>query len=192
MKQERARRTRELILDAAAEEFALQGYANATVQAVAARTGMTKGALYGHFGTKEQLAEELVRQAQEFWRLLMDGSGGSEAPAFEVLRELVLGLSRQYHGNIRIRAAFRLLVDRPPATGEPSLVETVERDLAGAVLRARPDGAPGTDLPAETVAMVLLAMVVGIHLIRRTEAETELPGRIDQFWSVLADALVRS
>ncbi|GAA1177557.1 AcrR family transcriptional regulator [Kitasatospora gansuensis] len=191
MKQERARRTRELILDAAAEEFALQGYTNATVQAVAARTGMTKGALYGHFGTKEQLADELVRQAQEFWWLLMDGSGDGEAPAFEVLRGLVLGLSRQYHGNVRIRAAFRLLVDRPPAAGEPSLVETVERDLAGAVERARPGGA-GTDLPAETVAMVLLAMVVGIHLIRRAEPEAELPGRIDQFWSVLAEALVRT
>ncbi|MBC3839994.1 TetR/AcrR family transcriptional regulator [Streptacidiphilus sp. 4-A2] len=47
--QDRGKRTRERVLDAAAEEFAVQGYSRTTINAVAARLGMSKGALYGHF-----------------------------------------------------------------------------------------------------------------------------------------------
>ena len=48
-KQERARRTREKVLTAAAEVFAVQGYDSTTLNTVAERIAMTKGALYGHF-----------------------------------------------------------------------------------------------------------------------------------------------
>ncbi len=73
VKQERARRTYEAILDAAAEEFVSLGYARTTLGGVIAHTDLTKGALYGHFSSKEDLARTLVRHGAAVWaRLLAD------------------------------------------------------------------------------------------------------------------------
>lgn len=47
--------TRERILEAAADEFAAHGYGDTTLEQIAARVGITKGAVLRHFGSKEQL-----------------------------------------------------------------------------------------------------------------------------------------
>lgn len=54
--QDRAIRTRRLILEAAAAVFDDLGYDRATIAGVLDRAGVTKGALYFHFASKEQLA----------------------------------------------------------------------------------------------------------------------------------------
>ncbi|UQA90936.1 ScbR family autoregulator-binding transcription factor [Streptomyces halobius] len=54
--QDRAIRTRRLILEAAASVFDDRGYDRATIAEVLERAGVTKGALYFHFASKEQLA----------------------------------------------------------------------------------------------------------------------------------------
>ncbi len=58
-KQARALRTYDRVLDAAAYEFARYGYTNANLQNIADRIRLTKGALYGHFANKEELAAAL-------------------------------------------------------------------------------------------------------------------------------------
>ncbi|MEU5218120.1 ScbR family autoregulator-binding transcription factor [Streptomyces sp. NPDC020807] len=54
--QARAIRTRQAILEAAAAVFADRGYERATVGEILVRAGVTKGALYFHFASKEDLA----------------------------------------------------------------------------------------------------------------------------------------
>ncbi|MFJ9419877.1 ScbR family autoregulator-binding transcription factor [Streptomyces sp. NPDC101227] len=56
VQQDRAIRTRRLILEAAASVFDDHGYDRATIAEVLERAGVTKGALYFHFASKEQLA----------------------------------------------------------------------------------------------------------------------------------------
>lgn len=58
--EERKAQTRAQLLAAAAELFAAQGIAGATVDAIAARAGRTVGALYGHFASKEELLFAVV------------------------------------------------------------------------------------------------------------------------------------
>lgn len=52
------------ILDAAAAVFTERGYANASMDAVAERVGVTKPVLYTHFGSKEGLLLACVTQAR--------------------------------------------------------------------------------------------------------------------------------
>jgi AcrR family transcriptional regulator len=59
-RQERAIRTRQKILVAAAELFDEVGYEAATISEVLQRSGVTKGALYFHFTSKEELAQEVL------------------------------------------------------------------------------------------------------------------------------------
>jgi AcrR family transcriptional regulator len=51
---------REEILDAAAELFTTQGYANTSTRAIADAVGIRQSSLYHHFGTKDDILEELL------------------------------------------------------------------------------------------------------------------------------------
>ncbi|XXZ49998.1 helix-turn-helix domain-containing protein [Streptomyces cavourensis] len=57
--QERAARTRQTVLEAAADEFAERGYEGASLQRVAWRAATSIGALTFHFRNKTALADEV-------------------------------------------------------------------------------------------------------------------------------------
>ncbi|MEV7602298.1 ScbR family autoregulator-binding transcription factor [Kitasatospora sp. NPDC089797] len=61
-RQERAVRTRRLILEAAASVFDEYGYEGATIGEVVARAGVTRGAVYFHFASKRELAQGVVEE----------------------------------------------------------------------------------------------------------------------------------
>jgi len=58
-------RRRPLILDAAFAVFRERGYEGASMEAIAARAGVTKPVLYDAFGGKESLFTELLRREEE-------------------------------------------------------------------------------------------------------------------------------
>ncbi|MBW5485842.1 ScbR family autoregulator-binding transcription factor [Streptomyces bambusae] len=59
-RQERAIRTRRAILEAAAAVFDERGYDAATIADILSRAGVTKGALYFHFSSKQELAQGVL------------------------------------------------------------------------------------------------------------------------------------
>jgi AcrR family transcriptional regulator len=61
-REERRRRTRERLLDAAAEVFNRLGYQGASLDAVAEAAGFTKGAVYSNFATKGELFGALLQR----------------------------------------------------------------------------------------------------------------------------------
>ncbi|MFJ4091321.1 ScbR family autoregulator-binding transcription factor [Kitasatospora sp. NPDC089913] len=60
VRQERALRTRRLILEAAASVFDEFGYERATIGEVVSRAGVTRGAVYFHFASKRELAQGVI------------------------------------------------------------------------------------------------------------------------------------
>lgn len=56
----RAQETRQLILDAAYLLFARQGYGQTSVDSILAEAGISKGAFYHHFESKEELFRALL------------------------------------------------------------------------------------------------------------------------------------
>ncbi|MET9295907.1 ScbR family autoregulator-binding transcription factor [Streptomyces sp. NPDC003077] len=65
VKQERAVRTRRAILEAAARVIGTRGYEAATMAEIIQHAGVTKGALYFHFPSKEALARAVVAEQVE-------------------------------------------------------------------------------------------------------------------------------
>jgi AcrR family transcriptional regulator len=61
---DRKAQTRARLLDAAERVFAAKGYRGASVDDVADTAGLTKGAIYAHFRTKEALYLALVRERE--------------------------------------------------------------------------------------------------------------------------------
>lgn len=63
--EERSRTTRAALLAAARDLFAEQGFVATGREQIAERAGVTRGALYHHFGSKEQLFRTVVEQLEE-------------------------------------------------------------------------------------------------------------------------------
>src|SRR5271156_5527895 len=55
-------RTRELLIQAASQAFANQGYGGASVGDIAEAAGFSKGAFYSNFASKEAILLELLRR----------------------------------------------------------------------------------------------------------------------------------
>ncbi len=71
---------REAILECATRQFARSGYANATVNGIAAELGVTEPLIYKHFDTKEELFREVFQRVALFFveRITeIVGEGGS-------------------------------------------------------------------------------------------------------------------
>ena len=66
--QARSETTRQKLLDAAIDLFSEVGYAAAGLGEIIERAGMTKGALYHHFDSKEALATAIIEQGTNLTR----------------------------------------------------------------------------------------------------------------------------
>lgn len=68
-RERRLERTRSLLLDAAEEVFAEKGFTPASLDDIARAAGYTKGAIYKHFATKEDL---FLAVSDRYWRRYFD------------------------------------------------------------------------------------------------------------------------
>ena len=103
--------TLERIHEAAAADFLQRGFRKATLRDIARSAGVTTGALYGYYDSKEELFEALVGEAYD---TLMGICSGSEEPAGEApgrIEELEGLCSRQLLKYVFDHlTAFRLLL----------------------------------------------------------------------------------
>jgi len=70
---------RSRILDAAYKLFAEKGYHEATMDDIAKRLGVSKGAIYLYFSSKEDLFEAMVKTAPQAFKEILYSSFGDEA-----------------------------------------------------------------------------------------------------------------
>ncbi|MEU1001233.1 MULTISPECIES: ScbR family autoregulator-binding transcription factor [Streptomyces] len=180
-KQERAVRTREAILMAAAEVFDEYGYSAAGVSKILQRAGVTQGAMYFHFKSKEDLGRAvLVEQASTL-------ALPAEPAGLQQLIDLTLYLGLELQRNVLLRAGVRLAVEQ----GEAGLQDfTVYRwwiDRFRAELEVagrRGDLLPQVD--ALEFARVLVASFTGTQLMSHLESGREsLPSEISVLWGYL-------
>ncbi|MEU6862270.1 ScbR family autoregulator-binding transcription factor [Streptomyces sp. NPDC046876] len=115
-KQERARRTRDRILQAAAEIFAVRSYPTVTLQDVADRMGMTKGAVYFHYKNKEALAVAVVEAHYVHWgALVTETVAETTARELSPLQRILAVLDRvvdAFRHDVLIQAGARLQLER--------------------------------------------------------------------------------
>ena len=83
--QARSEATRQKILDAAMDLFSEVGYAAAGLGEIIERAGMTKGALYHHFDSKEALATAIIEQGDNLTRDVFGHVCQYSSPALENL-----------------------------------------------------------------------------------------------------------
>jgi AcrR family transcriptional regulator len=80
-RERRLEHTRSLLLDAAEEVFGEKGFTQATLDDIAQAAGFTKGAIYKHFGAKEDL---FLAVSDRYWHSYFDNFAEVLSTATEV------------------------------------------------------------------------------------------------------------
>lgn len=166
------RRTRARLLDAAIKRLA-DGGPDASFDAIAADVGVTKGALYHHFGSKEGLVEEVYkdsvrRHAERVVAASSDGTGR------ERLRGLVEASARLYgSGTPFYKLLLRLHVEagssRPHLAPIARRVQRRQRAyMTELVAAGQADGSLRTDIDAGAAGDMVNAVLQGM-LVQQLE-----------------------
>lgn len=190
--QERARRTRAAIVEAAAHEFAKRGYAAASVNAILENSHATKGAMYFHFDSKEDLARAVLASAferyaevAERWRCV------AGMDPFVALHRMIDDLARLFEDDVIVQAEFRLVIEpefyRDVRSGGARVVGETGYELA---LRAQEQGLlrPGAD-PGR-FARVLGACLAGQrYMADLTSENANVRERFEESVEVVLEAM---
>ncbi|WP_331725795.1 TetR/AcrR family transcriptional regulator (plasmid) [Streptomyces xanthophaeus] len=104
--QVRALRTRQTILSAAAKTFEEHGFQAATISQILKEAGVTKGALYFHFESKEDLAQGVL--AEQDQRLLVP----DRASKVQETVDVVMLHAHRLQTDPMVRAGVRLSMDQ--------------------------------------------------------------------------------
>ncbi|WP_405435191.1 TetR/AcrR family transcriptional regulator [Streptomyces avidinii] len=81
VKQERAARTREALVRAAAEVFAEEGFATASIAVISRRARLSAGGLHFHFASKNALARAVEERAERALRQITAADAPAPPPA---------------------------------------------------------------------------------------------------------------
>ncbi|HUO70192.1 MAG TPA: helix-turn-helix domain-containing protein [Solirubrobacteraceae bacterium] len=154
--------TRAFLLQTAAEVFAERGYADTTMAELIARSGLTKGAFYFHFASKEQLALAVIDEKQRQWLASVETAVGNEPTALARLRALGPALVRLHREDPSAFSVSRLARDLARVPGAAALVRGHMRSwvalVAALIAHAQADGdLPGDIDPGDTAAVLVAA-----------------------------------
>jgi AcrR family transcriptional regulator len=111
---EHAEATRRGLLDAARELFAVEGYADVSIDEICRRARVTKGALYHHFRDKRDLFRAVCSEVEVEW---IDELAGLMADEPDVMARMMLGCNAFLDACLDPARQRILLVDGPAVVG---------------------------------------------------------------------------
>lgn len=174
MKQERALRTRESLIRAAADAFDSAGFEAASLGRICAVADISMGALTFHFRTKAELADVVQQRGLELTGEAVRRVVRTRKPGLEAVIAVTLAVVGLLEDSPEVRAAARLSRERPETTAPwPSSWIPVIRDLVDRV----PEGtlSPGTH-PRALVSLIA-HLVTGAEVHIHTGGGAAGPGR---------------
>ncbi len=161
---ERSLESTRRLLDAAAQLVAERGYTHATLAAIGARAGLSRGAVRARFGSKENLMWALVNRASRSWfDQLLDPP--SEGTGLARVAAVVRAIGEQVAADpVSLRVLERLIFE---ATGElrrrfVASQRQMRESFADLFRRGIADGSIRRDLEPELEATLLVAAMRGI------------------------------
>jgi AcrR family transcriptional regulator len=169
--QERRRQhTRELLLDAAEEVFAARGFEGASLEDIADTAGYTRGAIYKHFGSKEDLFlavnKRFNERALESFLELIDPATPLEGLDLASIAKRWHDLQTHEPRTYALGAEFNLYVLRNPevrarvAEQRRSIAEMIARFIDEQAVRL----GISLRIPSLTLARIVLATSGGLEV----------------------------
>jgi AcrR family transcriptional regulator len=157
---------RERVLAAARVVFAEHGI-EALIPDVAARAGVGKGTVYRHFPTKEALVQALL---DDYWRSMGELEEWALASG-----DPWMGFTSLIRGMFTIkdehRAACDILAASPSERPKPPVANRLHAALETLFARAQEAGSARSDVPVESVPMILRSLSVAVKASRELHVD---------------------
>ncbi|TDD87190.1 TetR/AcrR family transcriptional regulator [Actinomadura darangshiensis] len=201
---EGSREKRAAIISAARELFARQGVDGVSMDAVAARAGVSKRTVYDYYGDKDRLFLAILSDTSDALNasvqhaldrhLPMDGTITTVTRLQEAVTALVVELGRTLVGSADYAAAFALIAQRrwrEPGSRDDVVTVSAEEALAEHLAHFADAGLLDTDDP-QTAAYHLAALTVLLAYNDQPDPATADSGRIRQIMTDGARAFIRA
>ncbi|HJQ02456.1 MAG TPA: ScbR family autoregulator-binding transcription factor [Jatrophihabitans sp.] len=184
--QQRAIVTRGRVLSAAAEVFARTGFLAASMNDIVDAAGVTKGAVYFHFPSKEALAVAIVEEQFAQWPAMVEAIVRNSPDSLVSIVALTYEVGARFRDDVLITAGVRLSFERGLVNADmPTPFVGWIGELQNMFARARRDGLllPGV-LPA-AAARALVGGFFGVqHVSEMLTTRQDLESRLDEFWRI--------
>lgn len=183
--------TRQKLLECAFEEIHKNGFRAASLDAILEKAGVTKGALYHHFGSKAELGyavvEEIVRPfVENNWKPAVEAPDVMDA-AIRLCRDLTRSRTEMA---LTCGCPFNNLINEmsPVDEGFRERLSAILRDwregVRGAIERGRAKGAVRKDVDPDAAAAFIISSIEGcVGMAKATQSreflESGFRGLID-------------
>jgi AcrR family transcriptional regulator len=185
-RQERAEKTRQTIIQAAAEVFDQHGFAGASVSEILARAGVTKGALYFHFPSKEAIAEEIEGSEVAALTALTNASG----PFLQAIIDLSHTMAQALRDSPIVRASIRLSIESSFSEPSPGPYLAAIELVRILLLRAQGEGTVRLDLDVDAAARFIISSFAGAQIVSQVfTGRQDLEQRLVELWEFLLPGL---
>jgi AcrR family transcriptional regulator len=160
---------REEIVQAAAHVFRERGFEAATLRDVAAAMGTDRASLYYYVGSKEELLQEIVRQALRRDIEIAEAVKRSRASSPEKIATLIKSMVDSYDKNYPHMMVYIEDLGRIARQDSEWSIDVIEQTrtyetLVHSILRkGQRDGTLRNDLPVELCALALFGMINWMH-----------------------------
>ncbi|WP_329563714.1 TetR family transcriptional regulator [Kitasatospora sp. NBC_01266] len=185
-RQERAERTRQALVVAAAVEFDRHGFSGTSLSQVSKAAEVTMGALSFHFPSKNDLAAEVCAQGTAATRAVLDRVAAAPRPGLLAAVDLTLALVRLLELDVRPRACARLSRDLAPEL--PSWNSLWCKDMRELLDRVRPE-LPSAAAPEGLEPLVRYLMAGAEASIREGRLCGGVADELASVWELLGRGL---
>ena len=158
---------RSRILDAANKVFAERGYHEATMEDIAKRLGVSKGAIYLYFSSKEDLFEAMCKSAPQAFKEILYSSFGNEVNPIQSATEFFDKMLKMSASNPGL--SFEILSE---ASRNPSLKRILKQNhqeyeevLTNFLAEGRKRRIVGDNLDLRPLANALIALWNGLETL---------------------------
>jgi TetR/AcrR family transcriptional regulator, transcriptional repressor for nem operon len=166
--------TRQRILEAAGRRFKQDGIDGVGIAALMSDAGLTNGAFYGHFASKEDLVASVLADQLRTQRQGFDTQPPGPAGLESIIRTYLSPQHRDHCADGCPSAALLDEIDRRPVTTRQTYTAEalgIAQDIA---LRLDPTGSDA----ARIDALMLLGMLVGTLQLARALTDRELSDQL--------------
>ncbi|MFR9750815.1 TetR family transcriptional regulator [Nocardia sp. 004] len=190
--QERARRTRAAIIRSAAVEFGKSGYAAASLNRILEGSRATKGAMYFHFDSKEELARAVLGTAVERYRASVERwLARVDLGPLDIMHGMVDEIALRLEHDIIVRAEYRLTIEpdfyRDVQTGGGRLLGRTTKALT---MSAIDRGQLRADADPDRFTRTLAAALAGQrYMVDLLDDRVDLRSRFEEALEVVIEAM---
>lgn len=174
--------SRRLLISAATELFAEQGFRKTTVADVADRAGISRGSIPWHFGNKDGLLEAVIEQMSTAWPQQAEPPAGGASASLDRIKTFI----QEPSARLLITLVAEAVEPGSPVHG---FYADLHRSLRKWVANWTLDAPLPPNVSREEYVAVLTGAIIGVHLEWRV-APDDID--LDQAFETLKTLFIRS